>query len=307
MTAVLTKAFAFILAIALGYGLKRVGFFSPNDHRVVSKIVLNITMPAAVITSFASMEFDSALLLLSLLGLGLNVAMFSIGALLSRKKARGDRAFYMVNLPGYNIGAFTLPYVQSFLGPFGVVATCLFDTGNAIMCTGCTYSIAGAMLGGRHEPGRLRAFFIRLFSSVPFDTYLILLLISLLRLPIPQPVVTVTSIVGSANGFLAMFMIGLMFEIHLDREHLKQVLQVLGLRYAVATVVALACYFALPLPLELRQVLAIVAFAPCSAISAVFTEKLGGDAALSSLTGSISILISVTVITSMILGMGIGQ
>ena len=30
----------------------------------------------------------------------------------------------MINFSGYNIGCFTLPFIQSFIGPAGVVATC---------------------------------------------------------------------------------------------------------------------------------------------------------------------------------------
>ena len=51
--------------------------------------------------------------------------------------------------------------------------------------------------------------------------------------------------------------------------------------------------------------LAIVAFAPCSAMSPAFTEKLGGDAALSSFTGSTSILLSILIMTTMIGAMGL--
>lgn len=59
------------------------------------------------------------------------------------------QAFNIINFSGYNIGCFTLPFIQSFIGPAGVVATCLFDAGNSVMCTGATYSIAKAAAGGK--------------------------------------------------------------------------------------------------------------------------------------------------------------
>ena len=52
MLVVLSKALAFVLIILIGYICKRRGFFSPTDYQVVSKIVLNITLPCAVINSF---------------------------------------------------------------------------------------------------------------------------------------------------------------------------------------------------------------------------------------------------------------
>ena len=48
MSFLLTPA-AFIIIIFGAYFLKRGGFFGENDYRPVSKIVLNITLPAAVI------------------------------------------------------------------------------------------------------------------------------------------------------------------------------------------------------------------------------------------------------------------
>lgn len=39
------------------------------------------------------------------------------------------RALYVLCVPGFNIGNFTLPFVQSFLGPAGVIATSIFDVG----------------------------------------------------------------------------------------------------------------------------------------------------------------------------------
>ena len=42
MEQVLTKALAFVAVIALGYFLKKRGFFKPHDYELIAKIVLNI-------------------------------------------------------------------------------------------------------------------------------------------------------------------------------------------------------------------------------------------------------------------------
>ena len=62
---------------------------------------------------------------------------------------RENRAFDVLNLPGYNIGLFAMPFVQSFLGPVGVVTTSLFDTGNAFICLGGSYGIASSIKAGK--------------------------------------------------------------------------------------------------------------------------------------------------------------
>ena len=154
MAQVLLKASAYVFVIALGYILKRLRFFKPDDYKLILKITLNITMPAAVITNFAAFEFDFSLLFAVLLALGSNVLLWGLGYLFSMKKGRDVRVLYTINFPGYNIGAFTMPFVQGFLGPVGVVTTCLFDAGNAIMCTGGSYALTSRAAGaeGAEKP-----------------------------------------------------------------------------------------------------------------------------------------------------------
>ncbi len=135
------------LPLRSGYVLKRLGFFQAKEKRPSKKITLNITLPAAVITSFAGFQPEAQLYLLILLGLGANLLFLAMGMLLGRNKDEATKVFYMNNCPGYNIGAFTMPFVQNFLGAFGMVVTCLFDMGNSVMCTGGTYALTSAKTG----------------------------------------------------------------------------------------------------------------------------------------------------------------
>lgn len=302
MTQVLLKASAYVFIIALGYSLKRLGFFKPDDYKLIMKIALNITMPAAVITNFATFDFDVSLLFVTVLALLCNLVMWGLGYLFSIKKSRETRVLYTLNFPGYNIGSFTMPYVQGFLGALGVVVTCLFDAGNAIMCTGGSYALT-SRTAGTDRP-KLTDSLKKLFST-PFCTYVLMLTVAISGLTIPSWLLPITGTIGSANGFMAMLMVGTMFEFNPDKAFLKQALTILAVRYAMAAAFASLFYFVLPFSLEIRQVLAIISFAPCSAMSPAFTEKLRGNAALSSFTGSMSILLSVLIMTTLIAVMGL--
>ena len=48
---VLSKALAFAAIIFLAFVLKKAGLFGPTDYRMMAKVVLNVTLPAAVIVS----------------------------------------------------------------------------------------------------------------------------------------------------------------------------------------------------------------------------------------------------------------
>ena len=56
MTEVFIKAGTYILIICLAYFLKKIGFFKEGEHKTISKIVLNITLPAAILSSFNQVE-----------------------------------------------------------------------------------------------------------------------------------------------------------------------------------------------------------------------------------------------------------
>ncbi len=302
---VLIKAAAFVVVIVLGYLLKRRGFFRKEDFGILSRIVINITLPCAIIMNFSRISLQSSLLVAVGLGLGCNLVTVGFGYLYALRKSGTEKAFYMLNLSGYNIGCFTMPFVQSFLGPTGMVVTSLFDAGNSLMCTGASYSLA-SLAAGKREGSAVSSFLKKMFRSVPLDTYLVMLILGLFQLPLPAFVGTFADIVGSANGFMAMLMLGVGFELKLEKAQLARIFRHLALRFGMSAVFALLFYFCLPLPLEVRQVLAIVVFAPVSAVATAFTQRCDGDVALSSAINSLSIVVSVIIITGLLLTMGLG-
>lgn len=129
MGEILMQAFSFVAIIILGYVLRSRGFFKEEDFYVISRIVLKITLPAAIVSNFSGMSLEPSMLLISLLGLGGGVILIGTAWLISTGKSKEERAFSILNMSGYNIGNFTMPFVQSFLGPAGIVATSLFDSG----------------------------------------------------------------------------------------------------------------------------------------------------------------------------------
>ena len=294
MSDILMRAGSFISIILLGYLLKRIGFFKDEDFHILSKITIRITLPCAIITSFAGKQIDPALLSLSFMAIGCGGIYIAIGYLINRKTNREQQAFEMLNLPGYNIGTFVIPFAQSFLGALGVIAVSLFDTGNAVICLGGAYSLAAMVKNGDHFS--IKRILATLSKSVPFMTYVVMLLVNLIKLPVPSFILSVANIGSNANAFMAMLMIGVGFKLEFrNREQTGKVLKLLGIRYAVATVLALLFYFLLPFALEVRQALVILVFSPIGSAVPGFTGELKGDVGLSSALNSFAMVISIII------------
>lgn len=293
MLDILTRAGSFVAIILLGYALKKIGVFKEEDFGVLSKICIRITLPGAIITSFAGKEIDVSMLTLLFLGIGCGVIYICLGFLLNLRSSREQRAFDILNLPGYNIGCFTMPFAQSFLGPLGVIATSLFDSGNAFVCLGGAFGVASSVKDGKGFD--LKRILKALSKSVPFVTYLIMVSLNLLRIRVPAAVVECAGIVGGANSFMAMFMIGVGFKLGGDKSQAGKIAKILGVRYGVGAILACIFYFVLPFDLQVRQALVILAFSPIGSAVPPFTAELGGDVGLSSAINSMAIVISIII------------
>lgn len=298
---VMMKASAFITIIVIGYFFKKIGFFHAQDFYLLSKISLKITLPAAIVANFSKIDMEASMLIICLIGMACNALTVTAGYLINISKDKDKKVFDMLNLSGYNIGCFTMPFVQNFLGAVGVAATSLFDTGNAIMCTGINYTVASAVHGGSEKPSP--ANILRtLLSSIPFDVYVIMTCLSLIRIKVPAVIVTIAETIGGANAFIAMLMIGVGFEIRADVQKLRMIVRILAIRFAMALVLAVGFYLLAPFSVEIRQAVAICVIGPITSICPAFVGRLDGDVELSSAINSLSILIGIiTTTTALIL------
>jgi len=293
MGTVLLKAAAFILIIAIGYEFKRRDIFSDQDGKFLGKLIMNITLPAALMVSFRDVQTSSSLLFAIAFGFILNVIMMFAGKIAARKRTAKEKAVFMITSSGYNIGNFAMPFVQSFFPGAAVAVVCMFDIGNAIMANGVTYAFASGVAG---EAGgiKIKEIFKKLITSPPLVTYLLMLLIASIGIKLPDGFYNVAGMFGSGNAFLSMLMIGIIFKISFDKDDLKIVGSILALRYIFAIVFALIILLLLPMPLVDKQVLAVIVFSPITSVASIYCVKCGCDDSLVGVLNSLSIIISIT-------------
>ena len=301
MQNILIQSFSYIAIILLGIFLRRIGYFKPEDFTVLSKIAIRITLPSSIVVAFSQQTFDPDLLVIMAISIGCGALYMAVGYLLQPKGTRSKKAFSLLNLTGYNIGNFTMPFTRDFLGPIGAITTSLFDTGNACICLGGAYGIAASVKEGSGFD--MKRIIKGLASSIPFMTHLTMVLLNLFRLVPPAPIVGFAQIVGNGNAFLAMLMIGVGFNLSGDRSQFGSIFRVLSVRYGLAAILALAFYFLLPFDLEVRQALVILSFSPIGSAVPIFTAELKGDVGLSAAINSISILMSIVIIVTLLIVM----
>ncbi|MDT1939904.1 MULTISPECIES: AEC family transporter [Carnobacterium] len=300
MGSIILQATGFLLIISVAYLLKQGGLFKQSDGHLLSKVIVNLTLPAAIILGFNGVEVNSIFFYLILIGFLTNVVLVFFGGFIWKKKDPIQQGFMMFGISGYNIGNFTLPFVQGFFSA-AVPFLCMFDMGNALMLSGGSTILVEKMTGKSESKFSALQSLKRLFSSPPFTVYILMFFLAIFHITIPKTVLSYVHLFASGNAFLSMFMIGLYLEISIQKTDLKLVSKVLVTRYLLATVVACFFYFVLPFPLFIRKVLVLLAFAPIGSLSTISSIAFGCKASVAGFISSASIILSLIIMTGILI------
>ena len=121
MWTILAKALSLCVIVGIGFAMKRLRWVKAEDFSMLSKIVLRVTLPCALATSFNQFEIVPSLLGLTLLAFLANIAQQVVGYVQHRRGTPVQKAFGILHGGSYNIGAFALPYLSAFIGPVAIV------------------------------------------------------------------------------------------------------------------------------------------------------------------------------------------
>lgn len=308
MLDVIAKVASFVVIILIGTAAGHNVKFGEGADHLISKIVFNLTLPCAIIRAFEASEFDRTLLCPIAIGFAANAVPFFLSLFSYANKPKDERVLQQSNVAGFNIGCFALAFVQAFFPAQAAVATCLFDAGNSLMCTGGTWALIRAcVLGTDYQCFRDKAkvFARGLFSSAAFDYYVVLIVMSLFGLRIPPRAITLIDLIANANSFLAMFVIGLMIRFTVNKAIVVELVRLLSWRFAFATLLSLAALFLLPFDPVIRKVVAVLAWAPAPSTGPVYTLWAGGDKGLAGMANALTIFAGIVVMTSLVLILGV--
>lgn len=128
-----------------------------------------------------------------------------------------------------------------------------------------------------------------------------MLILVVFNFPVPDTVMTLVEPLASANAFVAMLLIGMMFEFRTRADQYRTMFSVIGLRILFGAICSTLLYFCLPFPLEVRQVLAVVTFAPVSSLAPDLYRALSKRRRALEPDLSISVLFSLAIMTGLVL------
>lgn len=298
MGAIIVQAVGLFLIIVLAYFLKQIGFLHKADGSSLSIIIMNVTLPAVIIINLANLDIEGNLLLFVLIGFFWSILQIFISYFITKNKTKTEQQFFIYCATGFNIGNFTLPFVQGFL-PLGLPLLSMFDTGNSIMLAGGT-KVLGDRLTGQDTGVTFKDVLRQLFSSIPFTCYIVMLALRLLSLDLSAAFLTILEPVANANVFLSMFMIGLYLELRLPPQDRNTVFQLLTLRYVMG-MAFVGLFYLLPMEPLAKMILCLLCVTPVPLFGVVNSVIAGVKEESVGVASSISFLISLPLMTLILL------
>ncbi|EHJ56117.1 hypothetical protein HMPREF9318_01359 [Streptococcus urinalis FB127-CNA-2] len=291
MIDILIKSMGFILIICLGYLLKVKRFLSLEDGKAISRLVINVTLPCALILSTREINVSAELFILLFVGFFSNCLLLFLGYMQGRHFDSILKGQSIIQLAGFNVGNFAFPFVQSFFPIQYGVSVILFDIGNAIMVFGGNYALSSS-ISGIGEKLSFRGLIKTLLHSVPFCTYLVCFILSLLKWTIPDSIVSVIKLGADANPFLAMLSLGTMVDLSINKSQIKELFQLLASRLLL-TFLIIAILNLLPISSIAKEMVTICLLAPIAVVTPIFAQKLGSSSSTPANVSTLSIFSSI--------------
>ena len=291
----LQSSLVYLLVLALGYGAKRTGLFKKESAGFLSVLIMDITLPCAILNTIGGSPFHWSLLLITACAVVLNCLLLAAAVLTSAKQPAGERILSILNSNTFNNGNFAIPFLSGMVSAEGFSAMCMYDMGSAIMTFGPNLALVQKVLarpGSSTGPVQVAK---RLLTTPTFVAYLVMLGMNALGWNLPPLVDGVVSMGAAANPFLAMLCVGILFELRLPRSGGRLIARCLALRYGICTLFALGLWLFLPADPQVVRTLVVMTFAPIASCAVMLTVDSGGDGSMAAVLNSLSMVISIAV------------
>jgi predicted permease len=277
--------------VLIGFIANKVGWLPSESGKYLSKIVVNIAAPCAVLHSMSTQKMDAGagLLVLRIIAVSFGIFFLSwlcallIVALLRVQKA--DRGVYRSFIIFSNNGFMGFPVVLAVFGARGLFYIILANIVTILL----QYTLCIAMIK-RDAAVRLRrdppkeSFISRLRSvfDVPLDAALLSLAIFLLRIPVHEGLQEVFSSVGAMMAPLSMIIIGIQLAQSSFRDVAlnPRLILISAMRLVIMPILIFLLLELTTLEALIRCAIILSFAMPCAALPVVFAQEYGANAKL---------------------------
>lgn len=196
---------ALFLLLVTGYVAYKAHVTNDDAVRYLTKLVLNVSLPAQILVSFLSNRGKvSNMTLLEVTGISLfcYVVYFLVGVVfvIVTQTPKKQRKTYIFMLLFGNVGFMGYPVIQAVFGIDAMIYAVIFN----VMFNFIIYSLGIILIGG----GKTGKFNPKLLINTPMVTALIALILFFTPIPLPEYLNDALNYLGNLTTPLAMIIIG---------------------------------------------------------------------------------------------------
>ena len=264
MLTVWIKTAGIMLIIVIGYLMKRTGAFPASTAKVLSKLAIRILLPFVYVCNLNGKILSGELLGALFWGMGVNAALITAAAVLSRKKPKETVFILQYCIPCFNTTGFALPVLQMFATDLEIASLVMFNLPITFSFFFITPLMIRLLSPGEHH-GEMKAIGRDFLHNVAAMTSLGMMLLCALRISLPEVVITAIRPIANANAAISLLALGLLFEF--PKKLPKTNIIALTVRLFITVGAALLVWFGVIPFGEIRSAMIIVLFAPIPSAS----------------------------------------
>jgi predicted permease len=302
-TVVFSRVAGVFVMVLLGFVANKVGWLPSESGKYLSKIVVNIAAPCAVLHSMSAqkMSAGAGALVLEILAVSFGMFFFSwlcallIGALL--RVGRENRGVYRSFVIFSNNGFMGFPVALAVFGATGLFYIVVLNMAAIILQYTLGVSMikkdAAAILNRAPQKSLLKNRLKAVFD-VPLDAALVSLAIFLLQIPVPDGLQEVFSSVGAMMAPLSMIAIGIQLAQSSFRDVAlnPRLIVVSAMRLVVMPVLIFLILELFNIDSLIRCVIILSFSMPCAALPVIFAQEYGANAKLAAEGAFLSTMLS---------------
>jgi malate permease and related proteins len=280
-----------IVIIGLGYILKRFNVLKEQDGEGLSRIIFNLTLPALIIVTFNDIKIDYSLILLIGIAFFYGLLIAFLGLFMFKNETRRVKGMMGMMVPGFNIGLFAYPLVEGIWGKEGIKYFGMFDVGNAFIVFGVSYLIGSFYAQDKAKLG-IKEISGKMVKSIPFMTYIIIFLLSVIGLHLPSFIIEVSGIVSLANMPMALLLLGIYLNFSFEKSYKNLAIKFIAVRYGVGLVLGIILFMVLPFEDMFKYTVLIGLILPTSVSILPYSVEFDYDRKFVGTVSNVTILIS---------------
>jgi hypothetical protein len=271
-----------LIIIAIGFTVKKTRLVEERFGEGISKVILNVTLPALILVTFTNIEIKLKIFLLPLICLAFGGLMLFISFIVFKGESRKMRGLLMMSSIGFNIGLFAYPLVEGLWGTEGLTYIATFDIGNTMLIFGLCYVVA-CVYAPNNTGVSIKYILRKLVKLIPLWAYFIALIFNLIGVNFPPLPENVLNILAGTNAGLVYLLLGIYLNISMDLTIWKSVLKVIGIRYTAGIILGLVLFFVLPFSGLFNGIILIALIMPVGmtilpySIECGYDEKIAGN------------------------------